>query len=80
MNAFAILATGALGPLAPLKDKVPSEDQIGAGWGLVVVFLLLVAVVTFLGFSLAKHLRKARENADAGVFGKGGSEQTRGGS
>jgi hypothetical protein len=56
--------------LAPLADKVPSEDQIGAGWIYAVVFVLLAAAVVFLGFSLSKHLRKARTNADSGVFGK----------
>jgi hypothetical protein len=60
----------ALAGLAPLADKVPSEDEIGTGWIYLVVFLLLVAAVTFLGFSLTKHLRKARANAEQGVFGK----------
>jgi hypothetical protein len=58
----------ALTALAPLADKVPSEDEIGTGWIYLVVFLLLAAAVTFLGFSLSKHLRKARSNAEAGVF------------
>jgi hypothetical protein len=60
----------ALAGLAPLADKVPSEDQIGAGWTAVVVFVLLAAAITFLGFSLTKHLRKARTNAEHGAFGK----------
>jgi hypothetical protein len=60
----------ALTALAPLADKVPSEDEIGAGWVYFVLFVLLAAAVTFLGFSLAKHLRKARTNAENGVFGK----------
>lgn len=59
----------ALAGLAPLADKVPSEDEIGTGWIYLVVFVLLVAAVTFLGFSLSKHLRKARANAEHGVFG-----------
>ena len=62
MNTYAPL-------LVSLVDKVPSEDQIGAGWVYLVLFIVLAAAVTFLGFSLAKHLRKARENAEHGVFG-----------
>lgn len=60
----------ALAGLAPLADKVPTEDQIGTGWIYLVVFLLLAAAVTFLGFSLTKHLRKVRTNAEQGVFDK----------
>ena len=50
----------ALTSLAPLADKVPSEDQIGTGWMYLVLFVLLAAAVTFLGFSMTKHLRKVR--------------------
>lgn len=56
--------------LAVMVDKVPSDDQIGAGIGYLVVFLLLVGAVVFLGFSLTKQLRKTRENAEHGVFGR----------
>ena len=59
----------ALTSLVPLADKVPSEDEIGTGWMYLVLFILLVAAVTFLGFSLTKHLRKVRSNAEHGVFG-----------
>jgi cbb3-type cytochrome oxidase subunit 3 len=59
MNTFVALA-----------DKVPSEDDIGAGWLYLVLFLLLVAAVVFLGFSLSKQLRKTRANAEHGVFDK----------
>jgi len=62
MNTFVL-------QLVSLADKVPTDDEIGAGWGYLVLFLLLAAAVTFLGFSLAKHLRKARENAEHGAFG-----------
>lgn len=55
--------------LVPLADKVPTEDQIGTGWIYLVLFLLLAAAVIFLGFSMAKHLRKVRTNAEHGVFG-----------
>jgi hypothetical protein len=66
MNTFALLASGVV----VMADKVPSEDEIGAGVGYLVVFLLLVGAVTFLGFSLNKQLRKTRANAERGVFGK----------
>jgi hypothetical protein len=59
----------ALAGLAPLADKMPTEDEIGTGWIYLVVFVLLAAAVTFLGFSLSKHLRKVRSNAEQGVFG-----------
>lgn len=50
-------------------DSTPSEDEIGAGWWYLGVFVLLAAAVVFLGFSLTKQLRKTRDNAEAGVFG-----------
>jgi hypothetical protein len=65
MISFATASTG----LAVLVDKTPSEDEIGTGWIYLVVFVALVGAVTFLGFSLTKHLRKARTNAEHGVFG-----------
>lgn len=66
MNTLAVL-------VAPLVDKVPSDDEIGAGVGYLVVFLLLVAAVAFIGWNLNKQLRKTRENAERGVFGKPGN-------
>jgi hypothetical protein len=66
MNTLAVL-------VAPMVDKVPSDDEIGAGVGYLVVFLLLVAAVVFLGFSLTKQLRKTRDNAEHGVFGGPGN-------
>jgi hypothetical protein len=71
MNTLLILGLvlGHVPGLAVLADKVPSEDEIGAGWIYAVVFVLLAGAVVFLAFSLTKHLRKARTNADSGVFG-----------
>jgi hypothetical protein len=74
MNTIALLVTGALTGLVALVDKVPSEDEIGAGWGAVALFVLLASAVAFLGFSLSKHLRKARTNAEHGAFGKNGTQ------
>jgi hypothetical protein len=70
MNSVVLLVSG----LAAYADKVPSEDQIGAGWWYLVTFLALAGAVTFLGFSLTKHLRKARDNAEHGAFGENGNK------
>jgi hypothetical protein len=32
------------------------------------VFIALAVAVALLGYSLSRHLRKARDNADLGVF------------
>jgi hypothetical protein len=70
MTVFVLHVTQLLGGFAALADKPPSEDQIGTGVAYLVLFILLAAAVTFLGFSLSKQLRKTRANAEAGVFGK----------
>ena len=49
-------------------DKVPDPNDVTAGWLGFLVFILLALAVVFLGFSLTRHLRKARDNADKGVF------------
>jgi NADH:ubiquinone oxidoreductase subunit 3 (subunit A) len=58
--------------LAPLlvvwADKVPAPNDVKAGWVAFAVFIALALAVAFLGFSLSKHLRRARENAERGVF------------
>lgn len=59
--------------LVALADKVPSDNEIGAGVGYLIVFVLLVGAIVFLGFSLNKQLRKTRANAEHGVFGDPGS-------
>jgi hypothetical protein len=68
MNTLVIL--GLVSGFPVLADKVPSEDQIGPGWIWAVVFILLGAAVILLAFSLVRHLRKARANAESGVFDK----------
>jgi hypothetical protein len=55
-------------PLTLLADQAPEAEDVTAGWTALVVFLLLIAAVVFLGFSLVKQLRKAQAAKDAGVF------------
>jgi hypothetical protein len=51
-----------------LADQAPEPEDVTAGWTALLVFLLLIAAVVFLGFSLVKQLRKAQAAKDAGVF------------
>jgi hypothetical protein len=50
-------------------DPVPADKDVTAGWTAFAIFVGLCVAVAFLGFSLAKHLRRAKENAEKGVFG-----------
>ncbi len=68
MNSVVLLVSGLASHLVALADKVPSDDQIGAGWWYFLLFVALAGAVTFLGFSLSKQLRKTRTNAERGVF------------
>ena len=52
-----------------LADTTPEDEDVKAGWTAFVVFLLLIAAVVVLGFSLVKQLRKAQAAKDAGVYG-----------
>ncbi len=58
--------------LAPLlvdgADKVPADNDVKAGWVAFGVFLALGIAVALLGWSLSRHLRKVRDNAESGVF------------
>lgn len=49
-------------------DKVPDPNDVKAGWVAFLVFILLIVAVALLGWSLTRHLRKARDNAEKGVF------------
>jgi hypothetical protein len=49
-------------------DPVPKAKDVTAGWTAFAVFVGLCVAVALLGFSLVKHLRKAKENAEKGVF------------
>jgi hypothetical protein len=58
----------ALG-LVRLVDESPEPEDVKAGWMGFAVFLLLIAAVALLGFSLFKHLRRAEDAEKAGLFG-----------
>ena len=64
MNALMFLAP----LLVSWADKVPAPNDVKAGWVAFAVFIGLALAVAFLGFSLTRHLRKARDNAERGVF------------
>jgi ABC-type nitrate/sulfonate/bicarbonate transport system substrate-binding protein len=48
----------ALASLLVMAQDVPEPEDVKAGWLGLTVFLLLIAAVAFLGFSLRKHLRR----------------------
>ncbi|WP_248580589.1 hypothetical protein [Nocardioides sp. InS609-2] len=50
-------------------DKAPEDADVKAGWTALIVFLLLIAAVVVLSFSLVKQLRKAQAAKDSGVYG-----------
>jgi heme/copper-type cytochrome/quinol oxidase subunit 2 len=56
------------GVVAAAADP-PEPEDVKAGWTALVIFLLLIAAVVFLAFSLVKQLRKAQSAKDAGVYG-----------
>lgn len=62
----------ALISLVPLimsgADEVPVADDVKAGWTALVVFVALAVALGLLGWSLVRHLGKARTNADGGSF------------
>lgn len=58
--------------LAVLADEVvegPAPEDVKAGWGAFALFILGIAAVVLLGFSLVKQLRRAQQARDAGVYG-----------
>jgi hypothetical protein len=65
MNALMFLAS----LLVDAADKVPAPEDVKAGWLGFGVFIALGIAVALLGFSLTRHLRKASDNAERGVFG-----------
>ena len=61
--------------LASVLDEPPVDKEVKAGWTAFVVFLLLIAAVVVLAFSLVKQLRKAEAARKAGVYGPVDDEQ-----
>ena len=56
--------------LVPLAQQTPEPEDVKAGWIAFGLFLLLVAAVVFLWFSMRKQLRKVnfeeKDGSDAG--------------
>ena len=71
--AVAVVLLSAANTVAELvvrvADQTPKDEDVKAGWTAFVLFLLLIAAVVVLGFSLVKQLRKAQAAEDAGVYG-----------
>jgi hypothetical protein len=66
MNSMLAPLTNAL----VAADPVPTENGTVAGWVGFAVFIGLAVAVGLLGWSLTRHLKKAKTNADAGAFGE----------
>ena len=71
--SVAVVLLSATSTVAELvvrvADQTPKDEDVKAGWTAFVLFLLLIAAVVVLGFSLVKQLRKAQAAEDAGVYG-----------
>jgi hypothetical protein len=67
--SVAVLLMPVAQLLSAADDIAPKDKDVKAGWTAFVIFLLLIAAVVVLGFSLVKQLRKAQQAKDAGVFG-----------
>lgn len=65
MNTLYTIATF----VSLATDPVPDKENIKAGWVAFGVFIAMAVAVGFLGWSLTKHLKKTKQNADAGAFG-----------
>jgi hypothetical protein len=70
LSAVLVALSGVASLLdsSPL-DSTPAAEDVKAGWGALMLFVLLILAVVFLAFSLTKQLRKAQAARDAGVYG-----------
>jgi hypothetical protein len=68
MGGMDSLLVATVTLVVSFADKSPKPEDVKAGWGAFALFLLLVAAVVFLSFSLVKQLRKAQAAKDAGVY------------
>ncbi len=64
MNSLMLLVS----LVVVVADEAPAPEDVKAGWVAFGVFLALAVAVAFLGWSLSRHLRTARTNAELGVF------------
>lgn len=55
--------------LVTLADPVPADEDVKAGWPALLLFLGLAACVVLLVWSMTRHLKKTKANADHGAFG-----------
>ena len=69
MNILLVLVPQLASRLVTWADKAPEDKDVKAGWGAFFIFLGLAAAVALLGWSLVRQLKRAKANADAGVFG-----------
>ena len=69
MISLTLLTDVWVQALVSAADKAPAPEDVKAGWVAFAVFIALCVAVTVLGFSLTRHLRTARSNAEQGVFG-----------
>ncbi len=51
-----------------VADQAPEDEDVVAGWTAFAVFAMLIVALVFLGFSLAKQLRKADQAEKAGLY------------
>ena len=68
MNQLTLLIDLWVPLLTAAADESPAPEDYKAGWLGLAVFVALAVAVAFLMVSLTRHLRKARDNADQGVF------------
>ena len=69
MISLTLLTDVWVPALVSAADKAPAPEDVKAGWVAFAVFIALGIAVALLGFSLTRHLRTARSNAERGVFG-----------
>lgn len=67
MTTALLFVTGVLA----LIDKTPAANDVKAGWTAFAVFVGLGVAVALLGVSLSRHLKKARNSAERGVYDDG---------
>ena len=69
MISLTVLVDVWVPALLSAADQAPAPEDVKAGWVALAVFVALGIAVALLGFSLTRHLRKARSNAEHGAFG-----------